>query len=358
MPVIVVLQGSTWEHCSVRVSPLAELCAALHSLHEYSHHPDSSSWVMSARADITPQLMAECLRWAPLWGSRRARFMFPSDSAGGRGIEEEIAAIERLPIAAFVAMSAEPIVDSESLVALDQLTTDRQLQRVFTEHARQLSPERLALAELLLDDPELFRRQLTVFLRRFCTQVFEPEWRRVLPTLRAEADRRYYQLRRDGLGVIARVTPTAKEARQPHRVIFDKLYTTTLRLLDDPCVLLPSAHAGPHVTIKHVPGLPITVQYAVQPSREISFDEIDRRIKALSDPVRVRICRAIQRGRHTTLDLAGQFDMTESQVSRHLRRLREAGLVLSCREGRLVFYELDTDAVKRIGHDFSDALWR
>lgn len=180
----------------------------------------------------------------------------------------------------------------------------------------------------------------------------------MLPMLCEEADRRRRELRRDGLAVIARVTSTAKEEHHPHRVVFDKLYPAQARLTDDPCVLLPSAHAGPHVTIKHARGFPIAIQYAVKPTQATPFEAVDRRVRALSDPSRVRICRAILRGRHTTVDLAHYIGMTEPQVSRHLRRLREAGLVRASREGRMVFYELDAEALKRIGQDFYAALWR
>jgi DNA-binding transcriptional ArsR family regulator len=173
--------------------------------------------------------------------------------------------------------------------------------------------------------------------------------------LREDADRRRRELRRDGLAAIAHVTPTAKEAQRPHRVVFDKLYSATARLRDAPCVLLPSAHSGPHV---HQRGLPISIQYAVNRTQETPFDIVERRIRALNNPCRVRICRTIPRGRQTTLDLARYLEMAQPQVSRHLRRLREAGLVRTVREGRMVFYELETETLTRIGQDFYEALWR
>lgn len=269
-------------------------------------------------------------------GILAARFMFLCDLTGhGRtdpGLDEEIAAI----------------VDGKTL---DDPAT-------FLERARRMTPDRLRLARRLRDAPDELRRRLVAFLWRFGARVFEPEWRRVRPALREETDRRRLELRRDGLGVIARVTPTAKEAHDPHRVVFDKLYEASARLRDDPCVLLPSVHAGPHVTIKHVRGLPITVQYTIGSTPQTSFEAVDRRIRALSAPSRVRICREVLRGRRTTVDLAHYTGMPEPQVSRHLRRLREAGLVRTSREGRMVYYELETDALRRIGEDVCDALWR
>ncbi len=348
-----VLSGSTADRCAVRVSPLAELCACLHALNDHGHHPDSRSFARSARAALSHDLDAEMREWAPMWGSRRARFLFPFEPGPGlgaeRGLDAELAAVSRLALDSFAAMAAAAIVDGK---------TPSAVRATFIEQARRMSPERLALAERLVDDPEELRGRLVAFLSRFGGRVFEPEWRRVAPVLREDADRRRRELDRDGLAAIARITPTAKEAHDPHRVVFDKLYDATARLRDDPCVLLPSAHGGPHVTIKHVRGRPIAIQYPVGSRRETSFEDVDRRIRALADPSRVRICREVLRGRRTTVDLAQYTKMAEPQVSRHLRRLREAGLVRTSREGRMVYYELDAEALKSIGQDLFDALWR
>ncbi|MGW6597494.1 ArsR family transcriptional regulator [Streptomyces sp. NPDC055036] len=58
----------------------------------------------------------------------------------------------------------------------------------------------------------------------------------------------------------------------------------------------------------------------------------------------------------TTLDLAARLSMTRPQVSRHLRALRDLGLVRAERSGRFVHYGLDLSAVERIGQDVVRAL--
>lgn len=50
--------------------------------------------------------------------------------------------------------------------------------------------------------------------------------------------------------------------------------------------------------------------------------------------------------------------MAPPQVSRHLRKLREAGLVLAERNGRLVYYTLDADAIRMLGVDLEMAMRR
>ncbi|MFD3920914.1 ArsR family transcriptional regulator [Streptomyces sp. NPDC058595] len=71
----------------------------------------------------------------------------------------------------------------------------------------------------------------------------------------------------------------------------------------------------------------------------------------------------------TTADLAHRLSMTRPQVSRHLRALRDLGLVRTERNGRYgldlgaverngryVRYGLDLGAVERIGRDVATAL--
>jgi DNA-binding transcriptional ArsR family regulator len=355
--ITVILEGAATERCLVQVSPLAELCAALHAVEEAGHHPASRGWVDGVRGG-EPELLDEAARWAPLWGSLRARYFYPLDDGGERGLGEEIAAIADLPVRAFVAMSVEAVIDRDRSLPYDRVLDDPAARALFLEHARRFSARRLALAERLTSDPEGCRTGLLTFLRSFGERAFESEWRHVRAGLREDVHRRRRELRRRGLGVIADVTVTAQERREPHRVVFDKLYQAMARVGDDPLVLLPSAHVGPHVVIKHARGLPIVIQYAAGGPRETPFDEVNRRLRALSDPGRMQLSRALLRGRRTTVDLANYTGMSEPQVSRHLRRLREAGLVRTSREGRLVFYELDDDAVMAIGPDLIAALWR
>jgi len=80
------------------------------------------------------------------------------------------------------------------------------------------------------------------------------------------------------------------------------------------------------------------------------------RMLALTDPRRVRLCRLIARQSMTTADLAHRLSMTRPQVSRHLRALRDLGLVRTERHGRYVHYGLDLVAVGRIGSDVATAL--
>ena len=64
--------------------------------------------------------------------------------------------------------------------------------------------------------------------------------------------------------------------------------------------------------------------------------------KVLADPSRCRLVAAIiEAGELCVCDLAATVEMSESNVSHHLRVLRSHGLVRARREGKMVFYSPD-----------------
>ena len=64
--------------------------------------------------------------------------------------------------------------------------------------------------------------------------------------------------------------------------------------------------------------------------------------KALSDPTRREILKLLRNGPKTSGELAEKFPSAWATISRHLAVLREAGLILSARNGQQIVYELNT----------------
>ena len=70
----------------------------------------------------------------------------------------------------------------------------------------------------------------------------------------------------------------------------------------------------------------------------------------LADPTRAGIMRLLVDGPHCVCEMAAALGERENNVSNHLARLREAGLVRATRHGanaRFLYYERDADAVAR-----------
>ena len=64
--------------------------------------------------------------------------------------------------------------------------------------------------------------------------------------------------------------------------------------------------------------------------------------KAIADPIRREILNLLKGGRMTAGDIVSHFDVTGASISRHLSVLKEADLVRDDRDGKFIYYELNT----------------
>ncbi|MBR5601564.1 MAG: winged helix-turn-helix transcriptional regulator [Clostridia bacterium] len=71
-------------------------------------------------------------------------------------------------------------------------------------------------------------------------------------------------------------------------------------------------------------------------------------MKALSDPVRREILDLLKQGRLSAGEIVAHFDITGAAISRHLSILREADLIRDTREGKFIYYELNTSVLEEI----------
>jgi DNA-binding transcriptional ArsR family regulator len=71
-------------------------------------------------------------------------------------------------------------------------------------------------------------------------------------------------------------------------------------------------------------------------------------LKALSDPIRREILNLLKKGRMSAGDIVDNFDVTGASISRHLSVLKEADLIRDCREGKYIFYELNTSVLEDV----------
>lgn len=69
-------------------------------------------------------------------------------------------------------------------------------------------------------------------------------------------------------------------------------------------------------------------------------------LKALSDPTRLRILEILhRRGETCVCELEAALGMTQSNISFHINTLKKAGLVVSQKVGKWVFYTRDKAAL-------------
>jgi DNA-binding transcriptional ArsR family regulator len=71
-------------------------------------------------------------------------------------------------------------------------------------------------------------------------------------------------------------------------------------------------------------------------------------LEALADPTRRTIVELLAGGELSAGEIAAQFETSRPGVSRHLRVLREQGLVRAREEGRLRLYSLDPTPLEEL----------
>ncbi|NYC27849.1 ArsR family transcriptional regulator [Clostridium saccharobutylicum] len=83
------------------------------------------------------------------------------------------------------------------------------------------------------------------------------------------------------------------------------------------------------------------------PQEETLYDLADL-FKVLGDSTRIKVLCALFQAEMCVCDIAALLGMTQSAISHQLRVLKQARLVKYKREGKVVYYSLDDDHVKRI----------
>ena len=71
-------------------------------------------------------------------------------------------------------------------------------------------------------------------------------------------------------------------------------------------------------------------------------------IKALADPSRREILELLKTGRLSAGEIAEKFPVSGAAVSKHLSVLKDADLIRDTREGKFIFYELNTSVLEEV----------
>ena len=75
---------------------------------------------------------------------------------------------------------------------------------------------------------------------------------------------------------------------------------------------------------------------------------IQNTLRALSDPVRREILELLRPGRLSAGEIAEKFPISGAAVSKHLSVLKDADLIRDAREGKFIFYELNTSVLEEV----------
>ena len=68
----------------------------------------------------------------------------------------------------------------------------------------------------------------------------------------------------------------------------------------------------------------------------------------MANPHRLRILCALHKGEHCVSDLEAVVDLSQSALSQHLAKLREAGIVTTRRDAQTIYYSVADERAGRI----------
>ncbi|WFB08136.1 DUF5937 family protein [Streptomyces sp. LX-29] len=357
---VIEIAGLPPERIVFSPSPLAELGAALHALAEPGHHPGLHAWVTATTACLKPELADRLHEADFLWRSTRSDLLLPATP--GATLAEDLDALDRIEDEAFVAAAFEISCSASYTRCTPSPLVDAEQRARTREQAAARGPRQAAFVDRMLEDPEGLR----VWLRRLfedCEQAFFGDtWQRVRVQLAADARHKAELLRHKGLaGALAATSAALSLDEENGRILVDKLAAGHTTASGEGITFIPTAFGWPHLLVVHAPGWRPVVQYPVA-SPELPAPAAARlvqaRLEALAHPMRMRLCRSMARGAHTTGELAEAYGISAPEVSRHVAVLKKAGLVRARRRGRYVLHELDLSVVTRLGSDFLESVLR
>ncbi len=88
----------------------------------------------------------------------------------------------------------------------------------------------------------------------------------------------------------------------------------------------------------------------IDPSTQL-LELVVRRLRAISDPTRIRLIRALEEGDASVQELTDRLPTTHQNVSKHLGILYQSGIVSRQRAGNKVYYSIaDYPTCRLIDH--------
>ena len=73
---------------------------------------------------------------------------------------------------------------------------------------------------------------------------------------------------------------------------------------------------------------------------------LQQTLKALADPPRREILNLLKGGKKSAGEICEHFDISAAAISRHLSVLKDADLVYDTREGKYIYYEINTSVLE------------
>ena len=334
------------EHVAFACSPLLECVLSLHVLAGPKHHALQHDWVRRMRA-LDPGLKRRIDAFAFLYRRHLPDFLVPSPLGPAESFDEEVARIETLGPELLLEELGRPLYDHGGRHG-EGVFDGPGVRETMLRRAAADGEASRELAGLLLDDPVALGRQFAGLLGDYWRAAFEVEWERIEPLLAASVAEAGRTLAASGIwAVLGRLPPRCRADAAREELLIDLPHEHDVVVSEaSPLLLCPSVFVWPHLRVNCDPPWPIALVYAApflarEAAPRVPPAELLRILRALGDDTRLRILKLIAERPRTTQELGPLVGLSTAGLSKSLRRLAEAGLVVPRREGYYVVYSLD-----------------
>ncbi|MET1249851.1 metalloregulator ArsR/SmtB family transcription factor [Sporolactobacillus sp. STCC-11] len=317
------------KHVEAVYSPYRELMTSLHVLTKPEHHLDRLEWANRTRQSLS----SEMLNTLSFFGKVTDEWMFIMDCERSFGFENR-----------YVEDSIEQWnhIDCEAFASF-LLGTRRNLDRI------QLNPDEREI----LRRPKRYQKMFYHFLHDYHTTVFARELYHIEPWMIRSVNQFNEEVQKDPIGALRSVHPRFIVGDQSVQFLKARTYTRSYEDLRS-ITIIPSTFIAPHLLIDiDTPDLFVAKQLLV-PSHDLQEGvptDLTDKLKALSDPTRMRMARLMLYNPYCTQQLSDHLSLAKATVSKHLRILEDAGLIESRRSSHYVFYKTKARELEMIRVD-------
>lgn len=320
-------------------SPLNELFRSLHVLLNPRHHGMNIDWALDIQKKLTNNFFNDLHYFSLLYELEVPSFLFNDFEKISSNLDQEIEQLSH---------HLSQVNPSDIISILEKIVHDRNNQFIPTL-AKNLEWQGFTLnssCELIDDlkkDPHEVYQHLLSFVQNYRKQVFDKIWEEkgLEKFLKNEIKQQSIYLSSYGFNNLIDHLQIDRIFWQKEQLVIVKPFEKKIQLTDQDVVLfIPSYFIWPHLFVnqfKH--GIVICYDALNKLETSINPQQLATVFNALSDVIRLKIMKYLSDRPSTTQALGQILIMSESTVSHHLKLLKEAGLVITHKQGKFVLYE-------------------
>jgi DNA-binding transcriptional ArsR family regulator len=331
-------------------SPGQEAMHSLHVLNDARSHPLHVTWVVQARKRLSTGLKAEIDRYEFLVRRRLPVLWDVRASRSICSIDDDLASLRCGP--------ADDFVDRLLLAVLGPGPADKAPPGADLAQqcaaAAELHPEFGSILTEAASDPNRERTRFVNFLAGYWEACLAPQWDHIEELFVTDIELRGRRLVRRGVaGALDQLSPDVRVDASSNTAVLTRPDSSDVIMGEqDTLTLIPSYFAWPHLFMSlHSPNSLITYPVLEQQQEgraPVPPDRLLKLLRAAGDASRLQILQLIGARPRSTGELAGLIGISEAAVSKHLKQLQEAGLVVAERQSYYVFYRAAREPVAEL----------